>query len=214
MGNRMGRSRPAASACSRPGECRVRDKHERNRAERRDQRAIHFMRHDRYRFVGDGAAFWRTLGPAFGARKRIINYWLRRNINGRRASRLVTTRVAGRPAPQSRSQLELDHSRAAVAILPGRANHPVNPLLQKYSDLQKDWIRPIFLPVPSQRGATRDRHVRGAGCGGRGCALRRQVLKRTVKSCRSGSPTLESSSQLRSAGDGGKQARSPRRART
>jgi hypothetical protein len=26
-------------------------------------------------------------------------------------------------------------------------------------------------PVPSHRGATRDRHGRGAGCGGRGCAL-------------------------------------------
>jgi hypothetical protein len=53
MGNRMGRSRPAASGRSRPGQCRVRGKHERNCAERRDQRAIHFMRHDTYQFVGD-----------------------------------------------------------------------------------------------------------------------------------------------------------------
>jgi hypothetical protein len=74
MGNRMRRSRPAASGSSRPGECGVRDKHERNRAERRVERAIHSMRHDTYQFVGDGAALWRTLGPAFGARKRIINY--------------------------------------------------------------------------------------------------------------------------------------------
>jgi hypothetical protein len=53
IGNRMRRSRPAASGGSRPGRCLVRGKHERQGDERRGKRAIHFMRHDTYQFVGD-----------------------------------------------------------------------------------------------------------------------------------------------------------------
>jgi hypothetical protein len=45
---------------------------------------------------------------------------------------------------------------------------PVQPPLQKYSDFQKDQITFITLPVLSHRGAARDRHGRGTGCGGRG----------------------------------------------
>ena len=37
-------------------------------------------------------------------------------------------------------------------------------------------------PVPS-KGAARDRHGRGAGCGGRGCAFDERRLMRTAKSC-------------------------------
>src|SRR5713226_8368422 len=99
-----------------------------------------------------------------------------------------------------------------------------------------------FGPVP--RGAARDRHGRGAGCGGRGSvgaqmesqggsfiglvsvvqhADERRML-RTEKSCGPDAPTLASSLRRRvpaqpgqtcrqSASDGGKQARSPGRAR-
>ena len=68
-------------------------------------------------------------------------------------------------------------------------------------------------PVP-HRGAARDRHERGAGCGGRGCVARRAALTRTAKSCGPDTPTLVSSScgAIRGS-DGGKKARSPRRAR-
>jgi hypothetical protein len=46
-----------------------------------------------------------------------------------------------------------------------------SPPLQKYSDFPKTQITFITLAVLSHRGATRDRHGRGAGCGGRGCGL-------------------------------------------
>jgi hypothetical protein len=67
---------------SRPGECLVRGKDKRYCAERRDKRPIHSIRHGTHQFAGYGAAFQGTVGPASGARKYIINYWLRRNLNG------------------------------------------------------------------------------------------------------------------------------------
>src|SRR6476469_6984831 len=51
--------------------------------------------------------------------------------------------------------------------------------------------------VPSHRGAARDRHGRGAGCGGRGCAFDERREKRTVKSCGPAATTLASSSRKR-----------------
>jgi hypothetical protein len=51
------------------------------------------------------------------------------------------------------------------------------------------------------------------GCGGRVSCARRTQLSRTVKSCGPDAPTLASSFAGRLAGDGGKKARSPRRAR-
>ena len=42
-------------------------------------------------------------------------------------------------------------------------------------------------------GAFRDRHERGAECGGRGCAQGRTALKRTAKSCGPDASTLGSS---------------------
>src|SRR5664279_2510267 len=39
----------------------------------------------------------------------------------------------------------------------------VNPLLKKYSDLQKWQIRPISFLIPSHKRGVRDRHGRGAG---------------------------------------------------
>ena len=43
----------------------------------------------------------------------------------------------------------------------------VQSRLKKYSDFPKAQITSIFAAVPPHRGAYRDRHGRGAGCGGR-----------------------------------------------
>ena len=52
----------------------------------------------------------------------------------------------------------------------------VQPPLQKYSDFPKTQITCITFPVLSHRGAARDRHGRGTGCGGRRRRLRRERL--------------------------------------
>jgi hypothetical protein len=118
------------------------------------------------------------------------------------------------------------------------------------SPLQKYFASPVGQiisttsrhPVP-HRGAYRDRHERGMGCGGRGSVLRatglqggflgtcerspargREMLQRTAKSCGPDAPMLASSlAEFKSAqpgldktyprDDGGKRARSPGRAR-
>jgi hypothetical protein len=114
--------------------------------------------------------------------------------------------------------------------------------LQKYFCFHTLQITSRTFRIPSHRGAYRDRHGRGMGCGGRGSVLRatglqggffesvsdqraggREMLQRTAKSCGPDAPTLASSSrscvgptglrQNLSADDGGKQARSPGRAR-
>ena len=70
-------------------------------------------------------------------------------------------------------------------------------------------------PSRPTRGAYRDRHGRGTGCGGRGWRFGRERVKRTAKSCGPDASTLASSSrEAILAGDGGKRARSPRRARS
>jgi hypothetical protein len=118
---------------------------------------------------------------------------------------------------------------------------PVQPHLQKYSCSRLPQIKSISITVSSHTGAYRDRHGRGAGCGGRGSVGRAmgwqggfrpvsdqrraddRCLLRTAKSCGPGAPTLASSLRrhvgptgLRpaiSAGDDGKRARAPGRAR-
>ena len=72
MRNRVRRSKPATRR-SRPGECLVRGKQKRNRAERRDKRRIHSIRHDTHQSLVYRAALLGTLGRAFGARKPTIN---------------------------------------------------------------------------------------------------------------------------------------------
>jgi hypothetical protein len=47
-------------------------------------------------------------------------------------------------------------------------NAPVQSCLQKYFHSRLTQIKSISLAVPSPRGAHRDRHGRGMGCGGRG----------------------------------------------
>jgi hypothetical protein len=47
---------------------------------------------------------------------------------------------------------------------------PVQSHFQKYSPSRLPQIKSISATVPPHRGAYRDRHGRGAGCGGRGSA--------------------------------------------
>ena len=58
---------------------------------------------------------------------------------------------------------------------------------------QRMQISSLIRTVPSHRGAARDRHGRGAGCGGRGSARDERGLPRTAKSCGSDAPTPASS---------------------
>jgi hypothetical protein len=51
----------------------------------------------------------------------------------------------------------------------------------------------ISLRPASIRGAARDRHERGAGCGGRFGAFDEWRIRRTAKSCGPDAPTLASS---------------------
>jgi hypothetical protein len=109
----------------------------------------------------------------------------------------------------------------ACGLMPqnGKLLNNLNLICPVQFDFQKYFrsapqIKSISLAVPSHRGAARDRHERGAGCGGRGRRCRRAALTRTAKSCGPDAPTLASSSRKATfADDGGKQARSPGRAR-
>jgi hypothetical protein len=68
--------------------------------------------------------------------------------------------------------------------------------------------------VPPHRGAARDRHGRGAGCGGRGVALLTRARTRGRRSRVVLTPRRwRQASRRYPLGDGGKQARSPGRAR-
>src|SRR5262249_13889821 len=78
------------------------------------------------------------------------------------------------------------------------------------------FFRKIWLlrAIPAQSEGRRDRHGRGPASGGRAKVARRAAEARTQKSCGPGLPTLRPSSRDRIyASDGGKKARSPRRAR-
>jgi hypothetical protein len=75
-------------------------------------------------------------------------------------------------------------------------------------------IRCHLSAIPARtRGASRSSRTLGWRCGGRDDVARRAMLSRTAKPCGPGIPTLMPSLQSRSAGDGGKKARSPGRAR-
>src|ERR1700731_3916041 len=64
---------------------------------------------------------------------------------------------------------------------------------KKYSVSRLPQISRISIAVPSHRGAARDRHERGAGCGGRGGRFDECAGLRTAKSCGPDAPTLASS---------------------
>jgi hypothetical protein len=72
-------------------------------------------------------------------------------------------------------------------------------------------------PAPEKRGGSRSSRTLGAGCDGRtspgAIVARRAAFVRTAKPCGPGASTLALSSWIRSTDDGGKRARSPRRAR-
>src|SRR5258708_37248525 len=89
----------------------------------------------------------------------------------------------------------------------------VQSCLQKYSVSRLTQITSKTHPVSFHRGAYRDRHGRGMGCGGRGSAIDEQRLSgrrsRVVLTPRRWCQVGGSNS----ADDGGKRARSPGRAR-
>ena len=85
---------------------------------------------------------------------------------------------------------------------------------KKYSTFRLPQISGIG-PSSCSEGATRDRHGRGAGCGGRGSADNERRLRRTAKTCGPDASTPASSQRKQvSADDGDKKARSPGRARS
>src|ERR1700684_2604041 len=75
-----------------------------------------------------------------------------------------STRRAKRPAPQA-------------LICP-----PCPAPSEKIFCFSEVQITAIFAAVPSHRGASRDRHGRGAGCGGRGCADNERRFSADVQS--------------------------------
>ncbi len=90
----------------------------------------------------------------------------------------------------------------------------VQSFFQKYFRSLLTQITCISLAVPSHRGAARDRHERGAGCGGRGWRQRRRRLARGRRSRVVLTPRRwRQASRKYPRGDGGKKARSPGRAR-
>jgi hypothetical protein len=99
---------------------------------------------------------------------------------------------------------------------------PVQRLLQKDSGFRRTQIKSTSQPSrPHKRGVSRSSRTLGTGCGGRGSVRRAaargrvMLISRTVKSCGPDAPTLASSfRRIICAGDGGKKARSPGRARS
>ena len=79
-------------------------------------------------------------------------------------------------------------------ITSSSARGPVQPLSQKYSDFPKPKSGVWISPSRPMRGAFRDRHERGPGCGGRGCAFDERRVMRTAKPCGPDTPMLVSSS--------------------
>ena len=72
---------------------------------------------------------------------------------------------------------------------------PVQSPLQKYFPFPVRQIRGIGSRVLSRKRGVAQRHQRGAGCGGRGCAFDEQRRKRTAKSCGPDASTPASSSR-------------------
>jgi len=60
---------------------------------------------------------------------------------------------------------------------------PVQPRLQKYFRSRLTQIKSITRAVPPHRGADRDRHGRGVGCGGRGSLGRALAIAGRVEPC-------------------------------
>src|SRR5713226_9004678 len=158
--------------------------------------------------------------------------------------------IVGTPAATvdhwaARARLQALTTRLAQVICPsgGLLTGVSSPLCKNISVSVPPKSLLELWPSHPTRGAYRDRHGRGAGCGGRGSVLRatgsqggflgtcerstargREMLLRTAKSYGPDAPTLASSfaevksarpglDKTISADDGGKRARSPGRAR-
>ncbi len=95
--------------------------------------------------------------------------------------------------------------------------NPVHPSTQKDFCFSETKTRVRFkLSRTRKRGASRSSRTLGAGCGGRGVPKDERHIRGTVKSRGPGAPMPASSLRTDAshhAGDGGKKARSPRRAR-
>jgi hypothetical protein len=83
---------------------------------------------------------------------------------------------------QAALTLVKSHSTADQGEFPARrANHlralnPVQPLREKYSASFFTQITCLIPAIPPERGAFRDRHERGLGCGGRDSVGREEVV--------------------------------------
>src|SRR6202166_1445824 len=71
-----------------------------------------------------------------------------------------------------------------------RGKNLSSPRVKNISLFPKPKSVVVFAPSRSSRGAFRERHGRGAGCGGRNGDARRAALMRTAKACGPGAPTL------------------------
>jgi len=95
----------------------------------------------------------------------------------------------------------------------------VQPLFEKYFRSRLTQIKSISLAVLPHRGAYRDRHGRGAGCGGRGSVGRANSAQTNGACCGRQSRVVLTPRRWRQVrgnfprNDGGKKARSPGRAR-
>jgi hypothetical protein len=117
------------------------------------------------------------------------------------------TRLIRRLSLRVRSLIRRAIPRPDGQITSCTARPPVQLPLKKYSGFPKEQITSYILAVPSHRGAARDRHERGAGCGGRVGAFDEQRWMRTAKSCGPDVSTLASSSRKQVfADDGDKKA--------
>jgi hypothetical protein len=69
--------------------------------------------------------------------------------------------------------------------------------IEKYFASLPGQITGLFRAIPclSKRGVSRSSRTLGAGCGGRGCAIDEQRVRRTAKSCGPDAPALASSLQ-------------------
>jgi hypothetical protein len=78
---------PSSQPYARIGKRLAGGKDEHDCAERCDKGPIHSIGHGTHQSVGYRAAPLATLNRVFGARKGIVNCWLRRNLNGEALSR-------------------------------------------------------------------------------------------------------------------------------
>jgi len=147
---------------------------------------------------GSGHGLGELLRPDFDALERLL-----------RASRFV---AAGGRLHQIRPP------PLTPLVVPAGINSPPKPPAcgrrrgpQKIRNFKKLFLTPdpnqVYVhrrPVPLE--GVRDRHKRGTGCGGRGCAFDERRVMRTAKSCGPDASVLASSRRSFSAGDGGKKA--------